>query len=159
MGWETVLLAASAAQSAGSLIQGYQQSQALEYDADVKRQQARIEQQQAVAREEQQRRQASQVLGKQRAAIAQSGIGSGGSALDIYEQSKTMAELDALTIRYEGDMRAKGLLAQADAAQTQAKQAMVGGVVGAGASALSGYGTYSYYKGGGLLKTPSTAPG
>lgn len=146
MGWETVLLAASAAQSAGSLIQGYQQSQALEYDADVKRQQARIEQQQAVAREEQQRRQASQVLGKQRAAIAQSGIGSGGSALDIYEQSKTMAELDALTIRYEGDMRAKGLLAQADAAQTQAKQAKIGGLIGAGASALKGYGTYTQMK-------------
>lgn len=157
------MLAASAAVSAVGAIQQGMAAQAqakaaqgaAEYNATIKRQQAASELQQANAREEQQRRGTRQVLGQQRAALAQAGIGMGGSALDIEEQSADRAELDALTMRYEGDLRAKGLLAAAEGAEYEGraaisagKNAMTGAYLSAGASLLSAAGSYKYYSAG-----------
>lgn len=157
------MLAASAAVSAVGAIQQGMAAQAqaksaqdaANYNATIKRQQAASELQQSNAREEQQRRGTRQVLGQQRAALAQAGIGLGGSALDIEEQSADRAELDALTMRYEGDLRAKGLLAAAEGAEYEGraaisagKNAMTGAYLSAGASLLSAAGTYKYYSAG-----------
>jgi len=157
------MLAASAAMSAvGAIQQGMAaqaQAQAAQgaanYNATIKRQQAASELQQSNAREEQQRRGTRQVLGQQRAALAQAGIGMGGSALDIEEQSADRAELDALTMRYEGDLRAKGLLAAAEGAEYEGRaaisageNAMTGAYLSAGASLLSAAGSYKYYSAG-----------
>jgi hypothetical protein len=84
------------------------QQQAAMFDSAIAEQNARMERQQAGAREELQRRRAGQVLGEQRAAFAQAGTGTGGSAADVMAQSLVNAELDALTLRYEGEMRARG---------------------------------------------------
>jgi hypothetical protein len=157
------MMAASAAMSAvGAIQQGMAaqaQAQAAQgaanYNATIKRQQAASELQQANAREEQQRRGSRQLLGQQRAALAQAGIGAGGSALDIEEQSADRAELDALTMRYEGDLRAKGLLAAAEGAEYEGRaaiaagqNAMTGAYLSAGASLLSAVGSYKYYSAG-----------
>jgi hypothetical protein len=166
------MMAASAAMSAvGAIQQGMAaqaQAQAAQgaanYNATIKRQQAALELQQANAREEQQRRGTRQVLGQQRAALAQAGIGMGGSALDIEEQSADRAELDALTIRYEGDLRSKGLLAAAAGAEYEGRaaiaagqNAMTGAYLSAGASLLSAAGSYKYYSAGMPSSTLSTA--
>ncbi len=157
------MLAASAAVSAVGAIQQGMAAQAqaksaqdaANYNATIKRQQAASELQQANAREEQQRRGTRQVLGEQRAALAQAGIGLGGSALDIEKQSADRAELDALTMRYEGDLRAKGLLAAAEGAEYEGRaaiaagqNAMTGAYLSAGASLLSAAGSYKYYSAG-----------
>ena len=157
------MLAASAAVSAVGAIQqgmaaaaqGQAQQNAANYNAEIKRQQAALELQQAGAREEQQRRQSRQLLGQQQAALAQAGIGLGGSALDIEEQSAFLSELDALTIRYEGDLRAKGLLAGAEQSLYEGRAAAAAGAnartasyISAGASLLSAAGTYKYYSAG-----------
>ena len=157
------MIAASAAVSAVGAIQQGMAAQAqaksaqdaANYNATIKRQQAASELQQSGAREEQQRRGARQVLGQQRAALAQAGIGMGGSSLDIEEQSADRAELDALTMRYEGDLRAKGLLAAAEGAEYEGraaisagKNAMTGAYLSAGASLLSAAGSYKYYSAG-----------
>ena len=158
-----ISMAASAAMSAVGAIQQGMAAQAqakaaqgaAEYNATIKRQQAASELQQANAREEQQRRGTRQVLGQQRAALAQAGIGMGGSALDIEEQSADRAELDALTMRYEGDLRAKGLLAAAEGAEYEGRAAIAAGqnamtasYLSAGASLLSAAGSYKYYSAG-----------
>lgn len=52
-----------------------------------------------------QRRSGRGFLGAQRAAIAQAGIGSGGSAADVVRQSEDLVELDAMNLAYEGRMR------------------------------------------------------
>jgi hypothetical protein len=158
-----ISMAASAAMSAAGAIQqgmaaqaqGKAQQDAANYNATIKRQQAALELQQANAREEQQRRGTRQVLGQQRAALAQAGIGMGGSALDIEEQSADRAELDALTMRYEGDLRSKGLLAAAEGAEYEGRaaiaagqNAMTGAYLSAGASLLSAAGSYKYYSAG-----------
>lgn len=112
--------AASAAVGAYSAYQGGQtakanarsQQDAANYNAEIAAQNAAVARQQASAREEAQRRQARQVLGEQRAALSQAGIGLAGSAADVYGASANAAELDALNIRYEGELDARGLLAQ-----------------------------------------------
>jgi hypothetical protein len=64
-------------------------------------------------REEQQRRMARLESGKQRAAIAQSGTGLEGSNYDVERQSQIFAELDALNIRYQGQLQEHAFLEQA----------------------------------------------
>jgi hypothetical protein len=158
-----VLIVASTAMTAVGTIQqgqaaaaqGRAQQQAQQYNAIVKQQNAALARQQAGAREEQQRRQTRQVLGQQRAALAQAGIGMGGSALDIEEQSAVRAELDALSIAYEGDLQASGLLAAAqqdiymgEVAKARGDNERTASYVSAGASILSGAASYGAYSGG-----------
>lgn len=85
-----------------------------EYHANVKEMNARSVAQQASAEEERVRREARQVLGQQRAAIAQSGTGFGGSNADIMRQDMALAELDALNVQYAGDIERRGLLQEAE---------------------------------------------
>lgn len=73
---------------------------------------AKAAQAQAARDEEAQRREASAFLGKQQAAFAEAGLGSAGTAGLLQDQSAVLAELDALNIRYEGELDARGLLAQ-----------------------------------------------
>jgi hypothetical protein len=85
------------------------------FNAQSKANDAKEAQMQAAAEEEQLRREQRAFLGKQRAAFAEAGIGPGGTAGLIMDQSDVLAELDALNIRYGGQMRSKGLIAQASA--------------------------------------------
>lgn len=161
-GMELWIAAAGAALSAySSYQQGKQQEQVYKAQSQVEQQNALIEQQNAAAasqaanaREEQHRRQARQILGEQRAAQAQSGVGLGGSSADIAEQSAINAELDALGIRYEGELERRGHLVKSQSYQAQAgvdrfagKAARRSGNIGAAAgllsAAASGYGAYS----------------
>lgn len=89
------------------------QQRSLEIEAITKEQNAAAARQQAGAREEAQRRRSKQMLASQRAGFAQLGMGLGGSYGDIIAQSSAEAELDALNIRYEGDLQAQGLLESA----------------------------------------------
>jgi hypothetical protein len=153
----TVILAwaaaASAAVGAYSAYQGGQtakanarsQQDADKYNATIASQNAAVARQQASAREEAQRRQARQVLGEQRAALSQAGIGLAGSAADVYGASANAAELDALNIRYEGELDARGLLAQSSlssfegqVAGRNARTASQAGGLNAASSLLAG---------------------
>lgn len=151
----TAVSAYSAYQGGKAQEAGYKaQAQADEYNATIQSQNAAVARQQANAREEAQRRQARQVLGEQRAALSQAGIGLSGSAADIYGQSAANAELDALNIRYEGELDSRGLLAQSELSTYQgkvsgmnAKSAKQAGTLSAASTALSGASqAYGYYK-------------
>lgn len=126
------------------------QAAAANYNATVQRQQADQALAVANADEERQRRAGRAVLGQQRAAIAESGGGFGGSAFDIMSDSATAAELDALNIRYQGQLQSRGFRAQAGLsdyeaamARSNARQARIGGYIGAGAALLSGAARYA----------------
>ena len=162
-----MLVASSAMQAVGAIQQGkaaeanaQSQANAARYNAQVKEMQAGVERQQANVREDQQRRKARQILGQQQAAVAQSGTGFMGSNIDVIDQSSYAAELDALTIRYEGEMRAKGLLAEAEQEEYYAKSALVAGknakrasYVAAGSALLSG--AAAGYKGFSAKQSPA----
>jgi hypothetical protein len=93
--------------------QAQNQAAAARYNAEVSKQQATAALNASAAKQLAQNRQARQFFGVQRAAAAQSGVGTGGSNLDIFEQSATLSELDRLNIGYEGAMQARGFESQA----------------------------------------------
>lgn len=114
------------------------QSKANAYNAAIARQ--RSEQALSVVnqREESQRRFSRLRAGERIAAIGQSGTGTGGSNADVERQSEIMAELDALNIRYEGQVESTGLLNQASledyyskANKSNARSALIKGAFGA----------------------------
>lgn len=137
-----LVIGATAVSATGAIAQSGAASEAHQYNAGLMEQGATVERQQASQREETQRRQSRLLLGKQRAALAQSGIGSGGSAADVYQRSVINSELDALTIRYEGDLRARGLKASAEGERFAGNNAKRMGYFKAANSILSGTADY-----------------
>lgn len=169
---EAMIVAATAMKAIGAIQAGNASKKAADYNATLMDQGAATERQQAAAREEAKRREASMILGKQTAALAQSGGGLGGSAADVMRQSSINAELDALTLRYEGDLRARGLEANAaqerfsgDQAKYQGRMQAIGSILG-GASDYMGYKENQRYRqeslsrmGGGSSSTSGTSSG
>lgn len=100
--------------------------------------QARATGLQAGIEEEAQRREAAFQMGEARAAGAQMELTESATFGDVYGQAATMAELDALNIRYTGEGRRKGLLYEA--AVTRAARPKWGpALLSAGAKALGSY--------------------
>lgn len=91
-------------------VQYQAQQQANDFNAALARQRSTEVKQIFGAREDQQRRMNRIEAGKRAAWAAQSGLGLGGSNADVEDQSAVFAELDALNIRYEGELEARGLL-------------------------------------------------
>lgn len=155
MAW--VALAAAAVSAFGAIQQGnaasasYKaQAQASEYNAKIQEDNAARISREASIKEDNLRRQQAYFLGRQRAAIAESGVGLGsGSALDIQQDSETQAELDALTVRYEGETQRRAFLQDASlqryegsVARMNASEAKKAGYIGAVGSMLGGVGRY-----------------
>lgn len=120
------------------------QAKAADYNAQVARNQAYSALQESTSAQLAQRRRSAQLLGTQRAAAAQSGVGMGGSTGDILEQSETLSELDALNLAYEGEMKSRGYLGQADLeafnasqARRNARSATTAGLINAAGSVFS----------------------
>lgn len=79
-------------------------------------------------------------LASQRAKLLASGTDPGsGSNLEVAEADAAAIELDALTARYGGQMRAKALRTEGAASKKQGNYALVAGGLNAGADALGGY--------------------
>lgn len=156
----TLLIAATAAQAIGAISSAnsqasqYQsQAQASEYNAKVSRQQADQALAVSTAQQIQQRREARQVLGRQRAQMAESGVGFTGSAGDVLERSETLAELDALNLAYEGMLKARSYTTQAElddfyarSYQSSAKNVKRAGYLQAAGSVAQGAFMYSQMK-------------
>jgi hypothetical protein len=139
------LLIAGAAMSAiGALSAASAQKNAADYNADVAKRNALIARQQASANEAAQRRDASRALGKMRAGYGASGVvGSEGTPLDVLEDSVATAELDALNIRYSGELEAMGYQDEARLQKMRGKAAMREGYFKAGSAILGGMSSYA----------------
>jgi hypothetical protein len=155
------LMAASAAMSAvGAITSGQAQSASYKSQANAERYNAAVEKQNAQsaeaaasANELAQRRQGNQIMGSQRARIAESGGGFTGTNIGVLQQNGANLEMDALNTQYSGLMQSRGLLAQANldtyqakAADINAKNATTGSYIGAAASALNSVSNYYNYK-------------
>ncbi len=117
---------------------GYQQNQQAKGEADLANANAETAAQQANAAEETQRRRNRSILARQRAAIAESGIGFGGSAERLQQDSAVQAELDALSVRYEGRLRGLGFQNEARFARSRGRAAVTSGWLSAAGSLLGG---------------------
>ena len=135
----TIIALLAAAASAGSSLMatgqqraiGKAQAQALEVEAGVARRQAGLETE-ALGRET--RRQ----FGELRAAGGQAGLLDSVTFGDVYKQAATAAELDALSLAYQGETQAQGLLTEASITRAS-RPSWVQGILQAGSAGLGGY--------------------
>lgn len=147
----------------GALVQGRQEANEARQQGRIENYKAQVAQanaenagRQASAEQERSRRESRQVLGAQRAGIAESGTAFSGSNLDIIRQDTAAAELDALNIQYAGELERKGLLNEAEAfrynervLRSKAKSAMRQRWISAIGAGLSAYGGAGGGMGGG----------
>lgn len=167
-------MAAMGVSAAGSLFSGY--SQAANSDANAKianynAAQARQASDQALressANEDAQRRKSAGEMSRQTAALAESGMGlDSGTAVDLTGQSSLNAELDALNIRYAGQLKSNAYQTQAvgfdnEAAmdRANAKQQRIGAWFNAASSALGQYGSYARGQAGAVRAGSQTGLG
>lgn len=134
----TWLWIATAVSGGTTLASGYQQSQVAEAESDLAKENAKAAAEQASAAEDATRRRNRSILARQRAAIAESGIGFGGSSETLQQDSAVQAELDALNIRYEGRLRGLGFQTDANVARQRSRNAMAGGALSTAGQLLGG---------------------
>jgi hypothetical protein len=134
----------------GSLLEGVAAKNAADYNARVADFQAQQSAQQGALAGSEAIRQMNQRTAGGRAAAAESGFENSGSVNDLLQQVERAGQLDMLTAVYDG--RTRALAAKSTAAMQRASgdNALWGGVVGAGAQALSGMS--DYYKRQGALQ-------
>lgn len=100
------------------------QANAANYNATIAEQNAESAASAGSANEEAQRRKSAVEMGRLRAGMAENGIGlDSGTATDITEQSAMNAELDALNVRYQGQVQARDYKAQGALGRMSAQQA------------------------------------
>jgi len=141
-----VVGAVGAVNSANAQADNYRfQAQAQQTNATIAQQNAHNQLLVTDANEDQKRRKSAMQLGEQRASLLTAGIGADGSASDAIGQSAANAELDALNIRYQGQLQAANYTnqslmdtAQAGASNQSAHNAIQAGYIGAASSLLSG---------------------
>lgn len=137
---------AGAAITAVSAISGAQaQSNAMKYNAEMAERNAQIARQNAAVEEAKQRRLTVLRQGAARANVGMAGVDLEGSPLDILEQNAAQEELDALTIRYKGELAASGFQADAALNRANASNAMTQGYLKAGSAILMGAGQAAGY--------------
>ena len=134
----TMAVVAAAASAASSLMStgqqrqiGAAQARALEVEASVARRQAGME-------EEALRRETQRQFGELRAAGGQAGLLDSVTFGDVYKQAATAAELDALSLAYQGETQAQGLLTEARITRAS-RPSWVQGILQAGAAGMGGY--------------------
>jgi hypothetical protein len=132
------MVAAAAVSAVGAISSAQATSAAAKTNARIADRNALISRQSAAAEEEKQRRLSRRQAGANRAAIGASGITMDGSALDVMEDNAMDAEMDALTIRYNGEIGAMNSESDASLERMRAGAARTAGMFGAGSALLQG---------------------
>lgn len=134
-------------QALSALFGGFTQRNQASAESKALSQEARTTAEQTAAAEDIQRRQARQFLSNQAAAIAQSGAGFTDTSKKLQQQSAIDAEMDALAIRYQGQLKQSGLNAAAKNAKARSGTALIGAGLGAGTAVLTGKSDAAIYEG------------
>lgn len=130
------LVSANAQRKAGKDANAQSQEQAM-----LDRQQGEMASEAALQEEVTQRHSARQFLGRQAAAFAEAGVGPGSSTA-VMNQSAVNAELDALNIRYKGQLTKFGYDYNSQSAIREGRSAVRNSNLMAGATLLKGVSNY-----------------
>ena len=122
----------------GAISGGQAANRTAQYNAAIADRNAVVATQQASANEEAQRKLDARRMGTMRAGYGASGVTSDGSVLDVLGDSIAEAELNALNIRYEGQLSSQGYGDSATSQRAAGKNARTSGYIQAGASLLTG---------------------
>lgn len=136
----TLAIIGIAVSAGGQILSGIQQYKAASYSAKVYEQEAKTQKQAAAYEEKKHRESVQRFIGIQRSRYGASGIdiSAGGSAQTIINDTAAQGELDALAIRYGGDIAAIQAKNRASMSRFEGKSALTSGLFGAGSTLLSG---------------------
>lgn len=139
MGPLAITAAASGALSAaGAIYEGQAAYKAGQFNAGVLRLKASQIRKQAAYEEQQSLVNARKIVGDMKANYGASGITQEGSPLDMMEESVKNANMDAMNIRYKGEMEARNSEFQAKLAEFQGKSARTASYFQAASSLIGG---------------------
>ncbi len=141
-GVEIALIAAAAVSAGGALYQGEQQRKAASENADIAERAALAEKNAAAYNEELHRERVRKILSTQRALYGKSGLDMSGSPLLVMEDTAAQGELDALAIRYGGDVAAAKERSIANLSRMQGSAAATSSYFSAGSTLLSAGSSY-----------------
>lgn len=116
-------MAGEALSAYGALQQGSSDKAAGEFNAQIAERNAEYTIKKSAEDERRQRVISKKFIGDIRSSYGASGITMDGSALDVLEASAADAELDALTIRHEGRVKAAGYINEANYERTAGENA------------------------------------
>jgi hypothetical protein len=134
----TLMAAATIFSAVGAVAQGSQQQAMANQNARMYELNARYAIDSAAIEEANNRRRTNQLMGNQRVAYAKSGVTSSGTPLLVGEDTAIQGELDALTVRYNGQIKSNQAKYQASMAKWQGKQAFNQGLFSAAGTLLGG---------------------
>jgi hypothetical protein len=133
-----LLALATVVSSGASIVQGVQASNAAKANARAYEADAVAAQQAAALAEQQSRRESERLLSTQRARYAAAGVTLEGSPLLVQVDSAKQAELEALTIRYGGNVEATANRNKAAFQRSNASAYRAAGLINAGQTLLAG---------------------
>lgn len=162
----TAALIGGAISAVGAIQQGRAESRAAKHNAAISSQQAEVARQNAKFVKQQAKVQAGQVArinrlreGAIRAAAGASGVTQGGSVAEVLADVAAQGELERQQAIFEGDVQARGLLAEAAGAQSTAaldlmrgRAARTGSFLQAGASLFGGVSSFHRQGGFGIKR-------
>lgn len=122
----------------GAVSQASAAAKAADYNAKVAEKNAAIAKQNALADEQAKRRETQSILGRSRAAIGASGLAVVGTPLDVLSETAALGELDALTIRYNGENNAQSYKQDAELERMRGRSAKTRGFFGAASHLIGG---------------------
>lgn len=128
--------------AAGTAYSVSESKKASDYNEAVYEQQAAAAKSKAAYDEKLHRERVRRLLSSQRAQYGKSGLEMSGSALLAQEETAAQGEMDALAIRYGGDVNAARSRSAAVLTKMQGRSAAVSGYSKAGSTLLSGYARY-----------------
>jgi hypothetical protein len=135
----TMMVAATAVTAGSQAFGAISTSKAEKYNASIARQNQTTALAQAAEEANRVRRAGDRRLGTMRAGFGAGNIAaSSGSAAAVLVDQARQTELDALTVKYQGDLQARQWASEAQAAKQRGKNALIGGFLGVGASLLGG---------------------
>lgn len=123
---------------AGTVYASEKTAQAEEYNEKVYEQEAQAAKEKAGYEEELHRERVQRLISSQRAAVGASGVELTGTPLLALEDTASQGELDALAIRYGGDIESARARSAATLSKMSAKSTRRIGYAQAGSSLLSG---------------------
>lgn len=136
----TMAIVGTAIAAGGQLFSGYQGMQAGNYSAQVAKNNARAAEQKSGFEANLIRERGEDIESSARAALGKSGVdpGASTSAAAVIGQSAQNTEMDALAAIYSGKLDANAQRAAGKLYKQQGRAAMVGGIIGAGSTLLTG---------------------
>lgn len=136
-----IMIGGSLLGSYGAYQEGEAKGEAHDYNAQVARENAQLALEQGAEEERRVRVQGRKVVGEMRASYGASGVSStSGSAVDALADSAAMAEMDALTVRRNAEIKSYQFNQQAGMEDRAARASRTGGKISAASTLLGGIG-------------------